>query len=53
MAFRVKDAKSAHERAVELGATNIGSNGDGELNIPAIEGIGGSHLFFVDRYGEG
>ena len=22
-----------------------------ELNIPAIEGIGGSLLYFVDRYG--
>ena len=26
--------------------------GDGELDIPAIEGIGGSRLFFVDRYGD-
>ena len=23
-----------------------------ELNIPAIEGIGGSLLYFVDRYGD-
>ena len=23
-----------------------------ELNIPAIEGIGGSQLYFVDRYGD-
>jgi 4-hydroxyphenylpyruvate dioxygenase len=54
MAFRVKDAKAAHERAVGLGATNVEvSRGDGELDIPAIEGIGGSRLFFVDRYGEG
>ena len=54
MAFRVKDAKAAHERALKLGATNVEvSKGDGELAIPAIEGIGGSRLFFVDRYGEG
>ena len=54
MAFRVKDAKAAHERALRLGATNVEVKvGDGELNIPAIEGIGGSRLFFVDRYGEG
>jgi len=54
MAFRVKDAKAAHERALSLGATNIEvGKGDGELNIPAIEGIGGSRLFFVDRYDEG
>ena len=54
MAFRVKDAKAAHERALKLGATNVEvKTGDGELNIPAIEGIGGSRLFFVDRYGDG
>jgi 4-hydroxyphenylpyruvate dioxygenase len=53
MAFRVKDAKAAHERALRLGATNVEvKRGDGELDIPAIEGIGGSRLFFVDRYGE-
>jgi 4-hydroxyphenylpyruvate dioxygenase len=52
MAFRVKDAKSAHSRALELGATNVlGDVGEGELDIPAIEGIGGSRLYFVDRYG--
>src|SRR5437868_1333296 len=52
MAFRVKDAKTAHERAVRLGATDVQvSRGNGELGIPAIEGIGGSRLFFVDRYG--
>jgi 4-hydroxyphenylpyruvate dioxygenase len=54
MAFRVKDAKAAHERALKLGATKVDVNiGDGELDIPAIEGIGGSRLFFVDRYGAG
>jgi 4-hydroxyphenylpyruvate dioxygenase len=54
MAFRVKDAKAAHERALRLGATDVEvGKGDGELDIPAIEGIGGSRLFFVDRYGEG
>ena len=53
MAFRVKDAKAAHERALKLGATNVEvDKGDGELDIPAIEGIGGSRLFFVDRYGD-
>ena len=53
MAFRVKDAKAAHARAIKLGATNVEvRKGDGELDIPAIEGIGGSRLFFVDRYGD-
>ncbi|MEO7563742.1 MAG: 4-hydroxyphenylpyruvate dioxygenase [Sphingomicrobium sp.] len=52
MAFRFKDAKAAHARALDLGATNIEvAKGDGELAIPAIEGIGGSRLFFVDQYG--
>ena len=53
MAFRVKDAKAAHDARCQLGATNVEVNkGDGELDIPAIEGIGGSRLFFVDRYGD-
>jgi 4-hydroxyphenylpyruvate dioxygenase len=53
MAFRVKDAKAAHARAIDLGATNVTvEKGDGELDIPAIEGIGGSRLFFVDKYGD-
>ncbi|MGI8704909.1 MAG: 4-hydroxyphenylpyruvate dioxygenase [Sphingomicrobium sp.] len=52
MAFRVKDAKKAHKRALDLGATNVETDvSEGELDIPAIEGIGGSRLFFVDRYG--
>jgi 4-hydroxyphenylpyruvate dioxygenase len=52
MAFRVKDSKAAFDRAVKLGATPVKTDvGKGELDIPAIEGIGGSHLFFVDRYG--
>src|SRR6478752_4545267 len=53
MAFRVKDAKAAHARALRLGATDVEvGKGDGELDIPAIEGIGGSRLFLVDRYGD-
>jgi len=53
MAFRVKDAARALERAVELGARAVESRvGPMELNIPAIEGIGGSLIYLVDRYGE-
>jgi 4-hydroxyphenylpyruvate dioxygenase len=53
MAFRVKDARAAFERAVKLGATPVESDvAHGEMDIPVIEGIGGSRLFFVDRYGE-
>jgi 4-hydroxyphenylpyruvate dioxygenase len=53
MAFRVSNAQKALQRAVELGATAIpGNPGPMELNIPAIEGIGGSRLYLVDRYGD-
>jgi 4-hydroxyphenylpyruvate dioxygenase len=53
MAFRVKNAKAAFERAVKLGATPAKSDvAHCEMDIPAIEGIGGSLLFFVDRYGD-
>ena len=52
MAFRVKDAAKALKLAVERGAKAVmGPVGPMELNIPAIEGIGGSHLYLVDRYG--
>jgi 4-hydroxyphenylpyruvate dioxygenase len=52
MAFRVRDAAKALRLALERGAREIkGSIGPMELNIPAIEGIGGSHLYLVDRYG--
>jgi 4-hydroxyphenylpyruvate dioxygenase len=52
MAFRVADAAAAYRRAVELGAKSVEAKvGPMELNIPAIEGIGGSLLYFVDRYG--
>ena len=52
MAFRVKNAPQAYKRAIELGAKPFQSRvGPMELNIPAIEGIGGSAVYLVDRYG--
>jgi len=52
MAFRVRDAAKALEFAVARGAKAVvGPVGPMELNIPAIEGIGGSNLYLVDRYG--
>jgi 4-hydroxyphenylpyruvate dioxygenase len=52
MAFRVRDAALALKLAVERGAKPVsGPVGPMELNIPAIEGIGGSNLYLVDRYG--
>ena len=53
MAFRVADARHAFERAVSLGAKPVETRvGPMELHIPAVEGIGGSLLYFVDRYGD-
>ena len=51
MAFRVKDVGRALKHVVAAGAKVCPSNpGPMELNIPAIEGIGGSRLYLVDRY---
>ena len=53
MAFRVADARYAYARALELGAKpGPATAGPMELNIPSIEGIGGSLIYLVDRYGE-
>jgi 4-hydroxyphenylpyruvate dioxygenase len=53
MAFRVADARFAYGRALELGAKpGPATAGPMELNIPSIEGIGGSLIYLVDRYGE-
>jgi 4-hydroxyphenylpyruvate dioxygenase len=53
MAFRVKDASYAFRRCLELGAKPVDTKvGPMELSIPAIEGIGGSLIYLVDRYGE-
>jgi 4-hydroxyphenylpyruvate dioxygenase len=51
IAFRVQDAKAAYERAIALGAWGYaGQAGPGELNIPAIKGIGDSLIYLVDRW---
>lgn len=53
MAWRVADAGHAIEHALSHGAKAAQvDSGPMELNIPGIEGIGHSHLYFVDRYGE-
>ena len=53
IAFRVADGARAYARALDLGAQPFyGHVGPMELNIPAIRGIGGSLIYFVDRYGE-
>ncbi|WP_413111761.1 4-hydroxyphenylpyruvate dioxygenase [Thaumasiovibrio sp. DFM-14] len=51
MAFRVHDASVAMEYAISKGAKRMPyQSGPMELSIPAIEGIGGAYLYFVDRY---
>ena len=54
MAFRVKDAPAAYERALNLGAQPLEiPTGPMELRLPAIRGIGGTPLYLIDRYGAG
>lgn len=51
MAFRVVDATRAYERAMSLGAEPADVPAARKtLDVPAIKGIGGSLLYFVDRY---
>ena len=45
MAFRVEDGAKAQALAVERGATAT----VGDLDLPVLEGIGGSYLYLVDR----
>lgn len=53
MGFRVKNAKLAYERALELGAEPLDTDvGPMELSIPAIRGIGGGAIYFIDRYSD-
>jgi 4-hydroxyphenylpyruvate dioxygenase len=52
MAWRVVDAAHALKRAVDLGATEYTGPGK-SLDVPAVIGIGGSLLYFVETYGEG
>jgi 4-hydroxyphenylpyruvate dioxygenase len=52
MAFRVKDAAKAYAEAIRRGAEPaFGNVGPMELNIPAIQAIGGAYIYLVDRYG--
>ncbi|MFC7704802.1 4-hydroxyphenylpyruvate dioxygenase [Plastorhodobacter daqingensis] len=50
MAWRVVDAQHALKRALALGATEYDGPGK-SLDVPAVIGIGGSLLYFVDTYG--
>ena len=49
MGWRVVDAQAAYNRALSLGAE--GYEGKGKvLDVPAIVGIGGSLIYFIDQY---
>ena len=50
--LRVQDAAAAYERAIDAGAWPFegGTVGPMELNIPAIQGIGQSVIYFIDRW---
>ncbi len=54
LAFRVRDAHKAYNRALELGAQPIEiPTGPMELRLPAIKGIGGAPIYLIDRYEDG
>jgi 4-hydroxyphenylpyruvate dioxygenase len=51
IALRVRDAAAAYRRVLELGAWAVPTKVEVmELNIPAIHGVGGSRIYFVDRH---
>lgn len=51
IAIRVDDAPKAMDRAKELGAKAlVNEPGPMEVMLPGIEAIGGSRIFFIDRY---
>ncbi len=51
VAFRVLDARHAHERCLQLGAWGVEGRVQAmELHIPAIHGPGRSRFYFVDRW---
>ncbi|MEM7068344.1 MAG: 4-hydroxyphenylpyruvate dioxygenase [Pseudomonadota bacterium] len=51
MAWRVNDAKHAFDHAVKMGAEPYSGSGKA-LNAPAIVGIGGSLIYFIDKFGD-
>ena len=51
MAWRVVDAQNALKCALDYGAEEY-TGDDKSLDVPAVIGIGGSLLYFVETYGE-
>ena len=53
IALRVRDARAAYRYVQDKGAWPVPTHAEVmELNIPAIHGVGGSRIYFVDRYRE-
>ena len=53
IALRVRDASAGYRRALQLGAWAVPTHVEVmELNIPAIHGVGGTRIYFVDRHRE-
>ena len=51
IALRVRDARAAYRYVLERGGWEVPTHPEAmELNIPAIHGVGGSRIYFVDRY---
>ena len=46
--FRVRDAKLAFELSVQNGATPVQT--ENPWSAPAVLGIGGSHIYFIDQF---
>ncbi|MEO1108386.1 MAG: 4-hydroxyphenylpyruvate dioxygenase [Pseudomonadota bacterium] len=49
MGWRVVDAQQAYEHAVSRGAEPY-DGADKTMDVPAIKGIGGSLIYFIDQY---
>jgi 4-hydroxyphenylpyruvate dioxygenase len=53
VALRVRNANQVHRHVLERGGWDAPAHPQAmELNIPAIHGVGGSRIHFVDRYRE-
>lgn len=50
MGLLVDDARAAHRRALALGAETFAQPvDDGEIEMPAVHGVGGGIVYFLDR----
>jgi 4-hydroxyphenylpyruvate dioxygenase len=53
VALRVRDARAAYRYVLEHGGWEVPTHPEAmELNIPAIHGVGGTRIHFVDRWRE-